>query len=251
VRLTIIKCGLLFKKKKNTIKKKKKKKKKFLFRKKFFLKKKKNFKKKKKVANNYFVLFFKKLFFFRKNILTNFYFFSFIKMNKAELSYSLSGSDISYLLNDKVTIFHYSWLEDITSVSQLLTKGSAVILYPSSPGSKIGHWTALFNSIDRDGTSVVEFYDPLGLAVDKEFAVMKYRQYPFLSSILLNTNKPKRYNDLGIQEFCKTINTCGRHVALRILNKHLSLDDYTDIVVNNAHKMGMSVDEYVTYLSSF
>lgn len=174
-----------------------------------------------------------------------------MKMSKATLSYSLSGSDISYLLDGKVEIFHYSWLEDYSTASQLLHKGSAVILYPSSPGSNIGHWTGLFNSIDRDGTPVVEFYDPLGLNVDKEFDVMRYKQYPFLSSILLNTNKPKRYNDMGVQGFCNTINTCGRHVALRILNRHLSLDDYTEMVINNADKLGMSVDEYVTHLSSF
>jgi hypothetical protein len=117
-------------------------------------------------------------------------------------------------------------LSKFDSVKELLAPyGVCVILYPEKSTDN-GHWTVLFYGKDKNKKKVVEFFDPYGIAIDKEFNYIK-QQYPrYLAGMLLGAGLPIHYNDYQLQRRQNGVNTCGKHVLARLFNKHLPIDEY-------------------------
>lgn len=138
----------------------------------------------------------------------------------------LFGRDIYNLLRGQTNVILYSQLPQYSSVAELLHPyGNAVILYPDRSDSD-GHWTGLHYTFDDSGRRVVEFFDPYGISVDREWRFTRSRYPNYLAQLLLSSPLPVHYNQHRIQKFKKGINTCGRHVVNRILNSNLSLQQY-------------------------
>ena len=157
-------------------------------------------------------------------------------MNKNDISYALSDSDMMRLLHNKCNIMEYGQLYNYNSLDDVLGKfKTCIILYNTS--TKIGHWTCIFLRKDN----ILEFFDPYGIIIDNEIKgtfmdpewIKNYYRdgEKRLSHLIINSKYNSiEYNNYNIQSKDKGINTCGRHVVCRLWNKHLSLDDYYNII---------------------
>jgi len=162
---------------------------------------------------------------------------------------SLSGYEILNMLDNKCNLIVYPDLQNYKDIDEVLGKyGCTVILYLTS--KDYGHWVCLIKHKDN----VIEFFDSYGLPLDKEFGFItrEKRNYlkqnlPYLSKLLYNSPYQVIYNDVKLQKDKKDINTCGRHVIMRIVNRNLDVDDYANILKTNKY---YSPDEIVTILTS-
>lgn len=142
-------------------------------------------------------------------------------MNMARLSsdiakledYSFSGTEITAATGAQV--FIYDELARVRDIRELFTQGPAVaILYQSS--QNYGHWVALIRRSERE----FDFFDPYGIKVDDELTRATFIKTPLLSNLLRGYKVNS--NNVRLQSNRNHINTCGRWVAYRILQKHMS-----------------------------
>jgi hypothetical protein len=172
--------------------------------------------------------------------------------DKSSPSYPLSDKDVRKILGSQgrsVRIVGYPSLHRFRSVDQLLGRGgAAVILVEQEPGQ--GHWTGLV----RVDPKTLEWFDPLGVRIDRQLAkidpAMRHQLHeatPWLSR-LIGRSRYERViqNDARIQRQSPSINTCGRHTALRILNRKIPIDQYIQAVRSAAKAERISPDEFVT-----
>ena len=153
------------------------------------------------------------------------------------MNVTLSNDDIAQLLRGRTKVIHYADLQHYDSIEQLLSPyGNAVILYPGQ--GNVGHWTCVLYTKDGRGRRVVEFFDPYGISVDREFQMVhpSVRRPRFLARLLYETPYPVEFNDHDLQVLAAGVNTCGRHVVNRIRNAHMPLDTY--IYVFGGRKKG-------------
>lgn len=152
----------------------------------------------------------------------------------------LSNNDILTLCDDKTKVIRYSQLEYINDIDELLNPyDNFVILYET--GNNYGHWVCVLR---YDNT--LEFFDPYGFGVDEQLKFSN-NKYPYLSMLMLNTNYHLIENKKKLQKMYNNVSSCGRHVALRIIMKHLDIYDYLSLFSNNNN----DPDMIVTYLTSF
>jgi hypothetical protein len=154
----------------------------------------------------------------------------------------LSNEDIIKALNGRTYCIYYKDLHKFTTPEQMLSRfGNVVILYPSRQDG-LGHWTCLLYTTYRK-KRVIEFFDPYGIEVDKEFNVLGKKKHPrYLANLLLRSSHPVHFNEHPFQEMEDDINTCGRHVICRIMFASLPLKKYADML----KKRGVTPDEAVT-----
>lgn len=156
---------------------------------------------------------------------------------------SLSEEDIKKAFHGKIKVLAYRELLNYKTVEKLLEPyGYVVIHYPDNEEESNGHWAALLYSVDDKGKKVIEFFDPYGCQVDEAFQMMGVISRPLLSNLLLKTKYPVHYNDVPLQTQHPLINTCGRHVVLRIMNRDMSINRYASELLR------FNPDEIVTFL---
>jgi hypothetical protein len=163
----------------------------------------------------------------------------------------LSNQDISSLLSNNVNIVLYPNLHKYDNIDHLIGKYDAcVILFESQP--QYGHWCCIFKVSDN----LVEFFNPYGgwpddslQHINMEFRKKTNQYYPKLSELMIKSNYNLSYNEYAFQSHSKNIKTCGRHCVVRLLNKHLSLDDYVDYLDRIANKFNFNYDQIVTILT--
>lgn len=154
----------------------------------------------------------------------------------------LSGGDIKKALNNKIKIVSYLDLGKYNNINELLSPfGAAVVLYPFK--GNIGHWVCVFYNLNRDGKLIIEFFDPYGLEVDKEFEYLNYNGPNYMSRLLYHSPLPIEYNDAKLQKMANGIDTCGRHVIVRLWHSNIYIDDY---IKELKSIKGITPDEYVT-----
>ena len=75
----------------------------------------------------------------------------------------------------------------------------------------------------------------------------------FLTQLLydfsLNPKHKIYYNEVPFQKESKSINTCGRHIAVRGHFYKIPLETYQKIF-KNLKKKGLNIDELIMYLSN-
>lgn len=163
-------------------------------------------------------------------------------MNKA-----LSDNEISQELQHKARVVTYDQLANYNSIEELLHPwGRCVILYPT--GQNVGHWTCVFYSRNNKGTRIIEFFDPYGISVDREFRMTRQSSPHYLAKLLYKTRYDIEYNDHRLQAFSRHVQTCGRHVINRLRNAMLPLDEYYKIFGPN-NVTGLSADALVTRIT--
>lgn len=159
----------------------------------------------------------------------------------------LSNNDILRLLGGRTRVIHYEELAGFSSIESLLSPyGSAVILYPSV--GNVGHWTCVLYTVDDRGKKIIEFFDPYGLSVDKEFSYTdpSERNPRYMCHLLANSKYDIEFNDHRFQHMTRDVSTCGRHVVNRIWNASMPLSVYSDLYGDDPQ---VSSDEIVTALT--
>lgn len=174
---------------------------------------------------------------------------------KKYVDYPLSNFDIMKLVKRKANIILYPDLHKYKSIDDVLGPyGVAFILFESKP--QYGHWTLLFKL--NDGT--LEFYNPYGTReqgfpddslnfIPNDFAKKSNQDYPYLSKLLLKSPYQLSYNEIPFQKHAKNIKTCGRWSVFRLLNKHLSLYEFNDLIKQLMKRTRLSADEVVTLMT--
>jgi hypothetical protein len=154
------------------------------------------------------------------------------KLTKYLNKKSLSNFDILKLTGNNTKIITYPELSKYKTIDELLKPyGSCVILYLTK--QDYGHWVCLI----KQPNNVIEFFDSYGYPVDKQLKFVNEQlrkdldtKTPHLSYLLYKSPYKVIFNDAKLQKLQKDINTCGKHVAMRILFKDIPIDEYTKIL---------------------
>jgi len=163
------------------------------------------------------------------------------------MDYSLSNIDIEYCLDGKTNIIIYPNLEKFNSIDELLDPyDNCVILYMTK--KNYGHWCCFYRV-----NGMIEFFDSYGIEPDmelkeinKNFRNKNGQKIPYLTELLLKSDKEISYNNYKLQKLSPSIATCGRHCVVRIANKDIPIDDYANILKSLGNP-----DEVVTEITQF
>ena len=165
-------------------------------------------------------------------------------LKKLEM-YPLSNDDLRKILGP-VRIITYPELENET-LSSLFREQPYVIVLFLTEDESTGHWQAM---LMRDGGKQLEVFDSFGIRVDGNRAWLSKDEREALDQTLPNMHNIVKgfpgelvYNNVKLQEDSR--NTCGRHIASRILHDHLAIQDYIKLI----ERSGIKPDEFVTLLT--
>jgi len=166
---------------------------------------------------------------------------------KKLMSVALSGDQITKATG-VTRVVTLSDFKRFTKLSDLLgPQRACVLLYETA--DNYGHWCCLFEVNEN----LVEFFDPYGMMIDHE---LKYIPDKFLKSKSLNHTYITKllydskygnieWNNHPLQSKQNGVNTCGRHVIVRLNNRKLKLDEY----IEKISKSGYDPDTYVTIVT--
>jgi len=163
---------------------------------------------------------------------------------------AISNFDIIKKLKGNTRLLFYEDLNNIPSIIPLLDKGSLVILYKSKPD--YGHWTAIINTPEG-----IEYFDSYGdkpegakKNVNRKFLMNTNQYQNQLAKLLYDASLqiPIHFNNHRLQKVSKQISTCGKHVVMRILNRHLTIDQYNKELRDLAKMNKLTTDELVNLL---
>lgn len=147
-----------------------------------------------------------------------------------EQHHPLSPSEVQSIAGKPISTFKYSELGDMTSIQDLFAKNNCVLLlYESKLNS--GHWCCLINQ-----PSQVVFFDPYSLEPDSQLAFSNIRfrdnngmELPYLTYLMLKSQKPIDYNNIQNQRLSQGIETCGYHCGVRMRAEKLTNTEYNNI----------------------
>ena len=167
-------------------------------------------------------------------------------------SLPLSGSDILSVVDGQAKVIRYSAIHEYSSIDELLAPyDCVVILYETRP--KYGHWTCL--CLNR-ATRVLEFFDPYGKQIDSQlefippaFKRETFQDYPYLSRLMIQSPYKLEYNDMPLQRSDDSINSCGRHVSLRLVMRNMPIKKYQQFIMSRAG--AMNPDDTVSLMTAF
>jgi hypothetical protein len=175
-------------------------------------------------------------------------------MNKQLVKYiheaekkSLSNNDILKLCNGQCNVVTYSELPKYRNLDELLgTFDACVLLYQT--GVNYGHWCAII----KINPKLVEFFDPYGFFPDSELKFVPqglrartHQNFKYLSKLLYESPYQLSFNDDKFQKYASNVNSCGRHSVIRILLKHLPLEQYNELM----NSTQFNPDFIVTFLT--
>jgi|WetSurMetagenome_2_1015567.scaffolds.fasta_scaffold09542_4 hypothetical protein len=174
---------------------------------------------------------------------------------KKEEAIPLSDKQVMKLVNNKANLVLYPDLHKYDNIDDILGKyGACIILFESKP--QYGHWCCIFKVTNK----LLEFFNPYGGIYDGEpdeglkYIDPKFREQtnqliPYLSLLMINSPYELSYNEYKFQKMGKGINTCGRHVAVRLQNRKKSLNEYHEEMESVSKKYGIDFDAIVTLLT--
>lgn len=152
---------------------------------------------------------------------------------------SLSARDILELVDYETNIMKYTDLVHMHSLDDLFYDeddnyvGACVLLYETQ--KNYGHWVCVIDHRPRNGKRFIEFFDPYGGKPDSElkyipdhFAIISGQEIPMLTFLMMESRLPIIYNNTRLQGRLPNVNTCGRHVTLRLIFRHIPLKKYIE-----------------------
>jgi hypothetical protein len=165
-------------------------------------------------------------------------------LKKLEM-YSLSNDDLTQILGP-VRIITYPELEKETLDTLFKDQPYVIILFLTED-KNTGHWQCM---LKREMGQELEVFDSFGVKVDGNRHWLSKSRQEVLDQTLPNIHNLCKgfpgelvYNNVKLQE--ESRNTCGRHIASRILHDHLSIQDYIALI----ERSGIKPDEFVTLLT--
>jgi len=161
----------------------------------------------------------------------------------------LTGVEETDLLKGKATMKLYSQLvgvRDIVSFLQPLNK--VALFFPvGNNASTPGHWLAVWYDPQ---SRTIHHFDSYGFGPEAE---LRYSHNTDVQEQLLNKLYQQAqqqgynlvWNKTAFQQMGDNVNTCGRHVVVRLLFSYLSEDQYTQLLTGQK----MSPDDLVTLMT--
>lgn len=167
-------------------------------------------------------------------------------------SVALSNKDLLKLVNDKAKVVLYPSLWKFNNIDELLgPHGACFLLFESKPS--FGHWCTIIKY--KDGKTI-EFFDSYSGYPDnvlkfipEDFKKKSNQDYPYLTKLLYECPYEIEFNDKKFQKHGKNIATCGRHAAIRVLFKHLNIEEYDKFIKSICKKLKCNADDAVTILT--
>jgi hypothetical protein len=175
---------------------------------------------------------------------------------------ALSDTQLMGLINNKANIILYPDLWQVDSIDDILNPYGACIIFFESDikdNARFGHWCLLFKLDDHH----LEFFNPYGGYPDDSLKYIPddlkhstHQDKPYLSLLLLRSPYDLSYNEYKFQHEAKNIMTCGRHVACRLNNRDLSLEEYHKMLItcldqlNKKLNKKLNFDDLVSILTS-
>lgn len=164
---------------------------------------------------------------------------------------ALSNYDVLDLVDGKANIILYPDLHKYKNIDQILYPHNACfLLFETKP--RFGHWCAIIKY-----GNTIEFFDPYSGYPDDvlkhipdDYKKKSNQNIPYLTKLLYECPYNIEFNDHKYQKIDRDINTCGRHCAFRIFNKHLNLKKYDKLIKSLCKKMKADPDSVVTFLTS-
>lgn len=160
--------------------------------------------------------------------------------------YALSGDDLVRLVGE-IEIIGYPDLDDYNSVEELFKKRNQVVVLFLTKSKMMGHWLALLLHPQHNA---IEVFDSYGMKVDahrKWLSPQKLdsldERAPQIRNLIEKSKYQAVYNDTKLQP--DGTNTCGRHVACRIMHSDMLLRKYIDLVKDSGH----TPDDFVTLVT--
>lgn len=164
----------------------------------------------------------------------------------------LDDATLLRLVNHKANMVMYPDIHTMQLSEVLGRHGAAIILFEAQPN--YGHWTCLF----RVKPDMLEFFNPYGglpddslLSISDRYRYRSHQDLPFLSHLLMNSDYRLSYNEHQFQKYARNVKTCGRHVAVRLIFRNLSLKEYTSLINQLCEKLQTDADGVVTILTTF
>lgn len=170
---------------------------------------------------------------------------------------SLSNKDVMALIGNKANLVLYPDVSNYGSLDDLMGPyGASIILYESKPS--YGHWVTVFKLNDTN----VEYFNSYGDSLDsgfpdatlkhipKDFREVSNQNHTYLADLMMKSPYQLSYNQFPFQKKGSDIRTCGRHVACRLLFRHLSLDEYYKMIKRYCNQFKMDPDDVVTVMTT-
>lgn len=187
------------------------------------------------------------------------------QFEKKIITSPLGDDDIKYYLPN-ANIIKYSDLKNYNNIEELLpnNKSYAVILFENEPNK--GHWTCISRYKDKKKGDLIEFFDSLADNGEPDSQLkwnskntnkMLGQGNQLLKPLLLKSDLPVIYNKFkfqseGNKKDGNSINTCGRHVVLRIKNLldcNRNLEEYFNFLNTIKKDSKNTFDEIVSHLT--
>ena len=159
---------------------------------------------------------------------------------KRDLSYALSDRDIKKL-NPQAKLILYEDVKRFKNIDQLLHPyGSVIILYEwkRTKDASIGHYI----TVNKVNNGIVEHFDSYAIKPDNElsqikdtsqaFKKMTGQDHKYLLDLYIKSPYPVSYNHYPLQSLSDDIATCGRYAVIRSLYRHMPLEEFIKIFLN-------------------
>ena len=168
-----------------------------------------------------------------------------------EEKHEVTGAELAKWLGKTAAIKSYSDVVRYGNIDEALgpTQASAVI-FPTSASMDNGHWIAIW--IDHQNQTIQHF-DSYGFSpqYEREFSSNQEVDDGDLNKMYQNAQAQDGYrlvwNTIQFQSRANDVNTCGRHTAVRLLNRQLSNEQYADML--RKEFPGMTFDEAVVKIT--
>lgn len=164
------------------------------------------------------------------------------------MDYSLSDSDIRFLTNGRCKIETYDKIHSAPSIDSLFGDKDCIALLYQLKSKNYGHWTALIR--DKEN-KIIYYFDPYGGMLDDPInhvnpmiAKELHANHNYLARLIEREGYRCDYSDHPVQKLEEGINTCGRHVAARIIHDDLTNDEYVREFYDGM-RAGSGSDEHV------
>lgn len=160
---------------------------------------------------------------------------------------SLNSTEVLKLINGKANYLNYRDFTKYNNIFDAMGKHKALILLYLSKYN-YGHYVCIFQRNNK----TIEFFDSLGFDMpDDEFNFIsdeeRYKNnelIPHVIKLLYKSGLKIENNIDQLQQF--NTQTCGRHVAVRLLLRNMKIDDYVKLMKST----NLTPDELVYFLTN-
>lgn len=170
---------------------------------------------------------------------------------------ALSNIEVLKLINGRAKLILYPNLYKYKTIDEILHPyGACIILFEAKP--RYGHWCCIFKVNDH----LLEFFNPYGGFIEGypdssleyiplDFRLKTHQYYPYLSMLMYNSPYELSYNEYPFQKHNRNIKSCGRHCAIRLVFRNLSLEEYKNMLDLLCNKFKINYDQLVTLFTMY